>query len=68
MRDPAAPVSMRAVLRRPSHRPGAEERRACGEEQAAGEEEQEQQPTGDAGAASSGELVGRNGCRGGRGR
>ena len=32
-----------AILRRPPHRPGAEERGARGDEQAAGKEEQEQQ-------------------------
>ena len=38
-------LDVRAVLRRLPRRPGAEERRACGDEEAAGEEEQEQQPS-----------------------
>ena len=59
---------MCACLRRLPRRPGAEERGARGDEQAAGKEEQEQQAAGDAGAASSGELVRRNGRRSGRGR
>ena len=56
------------LLRRPPHRAGAQDRRACGDEQAASKEEQEQQAARYARAASSGELVGRNGRRGGRGR
>ena len=47
---------------------GAEEGGSCGDEEGAGEEEHEEEAAGDAGAASSGELVGRNGRRGGRGR
>ena len=68
MRDPAAPVSTCAILRRFPRRPGAEERGAYSDEQAASEEKQQQQPARYAGAASSGELVRRNGRRGGRGR
>ena len=64
----AASVDVRAPLRRPPRRPGAEERRACGDEEGAGEEEEQQQAAGDAGAASPGELVGGDGRRGGRGR
>ena len=57
-----------AALRRLPHRPGAEEGGAGGDEQAAGKEEQQQQPARYPNAASSRELVGRNGRRGGRGR
>ena len=57
----AASVDVGAALRRPPRRPGAEERGTCGDEEAAGKEEQEQQPARYASAASSGELVRRNG-------
>ena len=68
MRAPTTSVDVGAVLRRLPRRPGAQDRGACSDEEAAGKEEQEQQAAGDAGAASSGELVRRNGRRGGRGR
>ena len=55
---------MWARLRRLPRRPGAEDRGAGGDEEGAGEEEHEQQAAGDAGAASSGEIVRRNGRRG----
>ena len=41
----AASVDVGVLLRRPPRGPGAQERRARGDEQAAGEEEQEQQPS-----------------------
>ena len=68
MRGIAASVDVGPILQRPRRRPHAEEGSAGGDEEGAGKEEQEQQTARDAGAASSGELVGRNGRRGGRGR
>ena len=42
MRGTAASVDVGPILRRPPHRPGAEEGGARGDEEAAGKEEEEQ--------------------------
>ena len=60
--------SGRALLPRLPRRPGAEDRRACGDQEATSKEEQQQQDAGYASAAGSGELVRWNGRRCTRGR